>query len=172
VHGRRKLYAGILRLTPFILLALCKAYPRYQLKEKLFKHFFSAIPADKLIQTGKQYAKQILPDIIYREALSEIEWHQQNGNKIIIITASSAIWLKQWCIDNKVELIATEFELNNNFFTGKIKGSNCYGKQKQLIVQSIMKEGLFENSYGYGNTRSDKHFMKLLKNSYYKKFRY
>jgi phosphoserine phosphatase len=128
------------------------------------------LPA-QLEELGKYYSIDRLPNIIYKEALDRIEMHKKNNHRVIILTASSAIWLSEWCKQNNLELIGTKYEVFANQYTGKILGGNCYGRQKLLIVKEIISKNKGLPTYGYGDSKADKLFLGVLEYSYFKPFR-
>ena len=171
VNGRFNYFKGLIILSPWIFLYFIKIFPNYRLKEKFFKYYLSKYPCNKLNTLGKEYAINIIPTITYKEAINRIEWHRNNDHRIIILTASSPIWLSEWCSSNKIEIIGTEFESINGKYTGKIKGKNCHGREKLKIVSEILASCDATDSFGYGDSKSDLYFMKALKKFEYRGFK-
>jgi phosphatidylglycerophosphatase C len=168
-RGKNYFILGILLLTPWIVLYLLKLFPNFRLKEMFFRYFLANyFSVDQLENIGKSYSNKRLPSIVYKEALKRIKWHKENNHKIIILTASSSIWLSDWCRLNELELIGTEFEKVGNKYTGKIIGKNCHGLQKMVIVDKILNETEFNLTYGYGDSEADKLFLYRLKNIDYR----
>ncbi|RNC63771.1 MULTISPECIES: HAD-IB family phosphatase [Proteiniphilum] len=159
-------YKGILSLIPFTLLYFFRIYPNFKLKERLFSFFFKNKPESYLIKKGNEFCEKKLPYICRRDAIKLIEWHKKRNDRIIILTASSSIWLKKWCDINGMELIGTIYEIKNGVFTGKIKGGNCHGLRKKRIVLDLIKEKNYTTSFGYGNSNSDNYFLELLEIHY------
>lgn len=162
-------FLGLLQLSPFIFLFFLKLYPNHKLKELFFGFYLADYYSiEKLENLGKVYAIKRLPSLVYNDALKQLYWHKANNHKVIILTASSSIWLSEWCSLNELELIGTEFEKKEGKYTGRILGKNCHGQQKMLIVEKIIKETGVLISYGYGDTKADKPFLGRLKFSCFK----
>jgi HAD superfamily phosphoserine phosphatase-like hydrolase len=141
----------------------------FKLKEIFFTYYLAKYYSiEELENIGKSYAKKRLPKIIYKGALKQIKWHKENNHKVIILTASSTIWLSAWCKLNELEIIGTEFAKKDGKFTGKIWGKNCHGKQKLLILNNILSETGVSLTYGYGDSKADKLFLEKVKYSNYK----
>lgn len=171
VFCRGKFYflLGLLLLSPFIALYLIKLLPNYRLKEIFFRYYLASyFSADDLENLGKTYSVKRLPNIFYKEAIKQINWHKENNHRIIILTASSSIWLSEWCRSNELEIIGTQFAKSGNKYTGKIYGKNCYGRQKKIIVEKILNETPFILTYGYGDSKADKNFLSILRHGNYK----
>ncbi|MGH1434217.1 MAG: HAD-IB family hydrolase [Lewinella sp.] len=158
-HGFWGLYWGFLLHLPYLMMYLLGRYPNDRFKEKIFTHFYAGKTKEDLAQKGKQFCQQKLPSMIYAGAWQQLHWHQQQGHRIIILTASSAIWLKNWCETHQFELIATTFAIQNGRYTGKIEGKNCYGEEKAKQIASILSQYPAFEVYGYGDRASDAAFL-------------
>ena len=172
IYSRGKIYFlfGIVYLFPFILLFFLKLYSNHKLKEKFFKFYLASITPIDLEKLGESYSLNKLPNIIFKDATKKIEWHKKNHHRVIILTASSPIWLSKWCETNEVELIGTQFEIVNGKYTGNIFGSNCYGYEKYLIAKKIITNDKSIKTFGYGDSKSDNYFLDLTTNKFYKCF--
>jgi len=169
VRGKSYFFYGLLKTSLFIIAYLIRLYPNYRLKEKFFQTYLKKYSPENLIQLGNEYSINRLPELLYNDALERILWHKSNGHRVIILTASSPIWLAGWCKSNDLEIIGTEFQINDGRYTGRIKGKNCYGEEKFKIVNKILSDNTEIETYGYGDSKSDLFFLKSLKNY---KFRY
>ncbi|WP_367389488.1 HAD-IB family hydrolase [Lewinella sp. LCG006] len=159
-HGSWRFFWGFLLHLPYLILYLLGRYPNDLIKEKIFTHFYAGKTEEELAQQGKQFCEQKLPALIYAGARQQLQWHQQQGHRIIILTASSAIWLKPWCDANHFEIIATTFETQNGRYTGNLQGENCYGEEKRKRIASVLSNAPSSEVYGYGDRTSDQAFLK------------
>lgn len=171
VCGRNVFFKGLFLLSPYIVLHLIGLYPNDRLKEKFFQIFLAGHDMQTLRRLGQGYALSRLPSLVYIQALDRIEWHKSQGHRIVILTASSSIWLEAWCTLHGLELIGTDFEVDMGRYTGKIAGKNCHGREKVKFVDQILLELPEAMTYGYGNSRSDWHFLNRLAHRFYKPFR-
>ncbi len=171
VCGKFNFYLGLLYLGPYIFLYLINQYPNFKLKEKVFKFYLAKYDEQELKILGDRYSHLVLPRFIYSEALQKIQWHQKNSDRVIIITASSPIWLGGWCAQNNLEIIGTLYESLNGKYTGKILGRNCYGTEKMNIVKKILSVDNYSKTYGYGNSKGDLPFLNIVGSKHYKPFK-
>ncbi len=170
-RGKLNFLLGLLLLSPFIALYLIKLFPNYRLKEMFFRHYLASYySAEDLENLGKSYSVKRLPNIIYKEPIKQIIWHKENNHRIIILTASSSLWLSEWCRSNELDIIGTEFVKSKDNYTGKINGENCYGLQKKIIIEKILNETPFNLTYGYGDSKADKNFLSILRHGNYKPY--
>lgn len=171
VYSTPKLYWGLLWNGIFLVLFLFKLYPNYLFKEKIFSYFFQNYSVHELEKNGTIYGKNKLPKSIRPQALKRLKWHQKQNHQIVILTASSRIWLQQWCLDNNFLLIDTVYEVSEDKYTGKIKGKNCWGKEKVNRLQKCINLSDYSISYGYGDSKADHFFLALVDKAFYKPFK-
>ncbi len=164
--GKWRYRFGFLLVMPIIILYQLKIYPNHKLKELVFGLFFGGMDSVELSEIGGKFSTEVIPRICHTAVLKKIEWHKQMGHRVLILTASSGIWLDKWCKYMGVDLIGTNFEEKNGKMTGKIDGKNIYGKKKREILQMILSENNYEDSYGYGNSPSDEYFLELVNHRY------
>jgi nitrous oxide reductase len=62
-----------------------------------------------------------------------------------------------------MKIIDTTFENDGQYYTGKIAGENCYGKEKAKQMLPILAASRGVPSYGYGHGRGDAHFIAEVK---------
>ena len=160
--GFPRLCLGILYNLPFICLFYLKMYPNQKLKERFFSFFYEGTSEVELEKEGDSFGKSVIPGLCFKSALDVIAWHKQQGHDIYLLTASSKIWLNEWCRINDIRLIATEFEVIDGRYTGMIKGKNCYGEEKFNRIQVLLESYDFSETYGYGDRASDKFYLTRL----------
>ena len=108
----------------------------------------------------------MLNKIRKKDALDKITWHQRQGHKIVVVSASMECWLQKWCTVNKVELIATRLEIKENKLTGRFATKNCYGPEKVQRIKAYLNLDDFNFIYAYGDSRGDKEMLELADNAY------
>ncbi len=139
-------------------------------KEKLLTHFFRGTTATDFQEKANAYVKSRLPHIIKVAALERIQWHQQQGHRIIVVSASIEQWIKPWCINLNIECIATKLETKEGILTGKLVGNNCIGKEKVRRIENHLDLKKVTYSYGYGNSKGDLEMLQFVDKAYYKNF--
>ena len=161
--GRGAYRRGILWLSPWIVLYFLRLYPNWRLKERFFSHFFKGAEEAALMAIGEAFSATVLPQMCRPDMLERIRWHQSQGHEVVVLTASSAIWLGGWCRRQKAQLTGTAFQVKDGCYTGKLEGFNCHGLRKKDLVAAKLAGGAYaNNTYGYGNSRSDAAFLKLV----------
>jgi len=161
-HGSVKLYYCYFYYSFYVLLYFLKLYPNSKLKELFFGFFYKGFQEKKLNKLGDEFSVQKIDSFFNEGASKVLKWHQEKSHDILILTASSDIWIGEWCRRNGYNLINTKFEVKNGVFTGKIDGKNCYGKEKLKRIENLIKQYDFKQTYGYGDSNADLHFLKKM----------
>ena len=106
-----------------------------------------------------EFVKIELKKYFFKEAIKKIEEHKKAGRKILLL--SNAIYALTGEIANYLgvdEYIASELEIKDNRYTGKLVGSLAYGENKLEKVKSFLvsRSGLsLDNTWAYADHRSD-----------------
>lgn len=164
-------YAGLLKLSPMLVAYTFKLIPNHIAKEKLIAHFFKGWDANRFQKLAKQYSSEQINKIIRPKAIEKIKWHQEQGHKVVMVSASMECWLEAWCDMQNIELISTQLEMRDNKLTGKFATKNCYGIEKANRVKKAYNLSDYNYIYAYGDSHGDKELLALADKSFYKPFR-
>ena len=86
---------------------------------------------DKLTDIRKKFIDTKIKPIIRDKAMRAVLGEIKKNNKVIIATATNSFVTRPIAeLFSVKELIATEFEIINNKFTGKVKGLPCFKEGK------------------------------------------
>jgi len=169
--GKPAYYMSLLKLSPMLTAYTFKLIPNHIAKEKLVAHFFKGWDAQQFRKLAEQYSLEKIGNITRPKAIEKITWHQDQGHKVVIVSASMDCWLKAWCDKNSIDLIATRLEIKNNKLTGKFSTPNCYGIEKVNRVHESYDLSRYDHTYAYGDSRGDRELLALADESFYKPFR-
>lgn len=169
--GKPSYYIGLLLLSPMLTAYALKLIPNHLAKEKLITHFFKEWNVDQFQKLAEQYSREEIDKITRPKAIEKIRWHQEQGHKVIIVSASMECWVKAWCDKNNIDLISTRLEIKDKKLTGNFATKNCYGIEKANRVKQAHDLSLYDHSYAYGDSRGDKELLALADESFYKPFR-
>ncbi len=169
--GKSTYYVGLLKLSPMLVAYTFKLIPNHIAKEKLIAHFFKGWDTDRFQKLAEQYSSEQINKIIRPKAIEKIKWHQEQGHKVVIVSASIECWLEAWCDIQNIELISTQLEMGDNKLTGKFATKNCYGIEKANRVLNAYNINDYEYICAYGDSRGDRELLALADASFYKPFR-
>jgi len=171
VVGDAKFIWGMILLSPMLIAYKLKLIPNYKAKQYMLSYFFKGTSEEKFMQVANEYSLNHIDTILRPKAMEKIAWHKEQGHKIVIVSASIECWLKPWCDENNLDLIATKLEIKDGIVTGKFLTKNCYGIEKANRVQEQYDLSEYDHIYAYGDSRGDKELLELADESFYKPFR-
>lgn len=168
--GKPKTVIGGILLSPTLAGYALRLMDNSKAKQQVLKYFFGGMPIDKMRELGERYAKERLPKILRPAGLERLQWHQQQGHKIVIVSASTEYWLKPWTEAMGFDLLATQLEVKDNQLTGRYAGENCHSEEKVRRIQAAYELAQFDEIYAYGDTSGDKPMLALAHQGFYKPF--
>lgn len=170
-RGTYSFYWGFLLNAPYLALMVFKLIPNWKGKERMLTWFFAGESIDEFNRKGEEFCKQIVPGLIRPKALVEIENHQREGSTIVVVSASAENWIAPWCKTLGLSCLATQLEVVDDKVTGKIKGFNCYGPEKEKRLRSCYDLNDFDEVYAYGDSSGDTEMLALAQQKFFKPFR-
>lgn len=157
--------------SPYLLGFILGLISRQNAKEKVCELFFKGMSRKDFNIAAEKFTGSILPLIIRPAALEKIRWHRENGDRIILVSASFEDYLAFWCRDNGMETIGTRLEEKDGALTGRFATPNCWGPEKVNRIKSYLKLEEYSTIYAYGDSRGDKEMLALANEPFYKPFR-
>jgi HAD superfamily hydrolase (TIGR01490 family) len=121
----------------------------------------------ELCELGARYART-LGSIVRPEALDTIHWHQAQGDRVVVVSASLHLYLSEWCREVGVELICTELEVKAGRVTGRYRGGDCTGREKARRVRERYELARYPVVYAYGDTPEDAELLALAHRRYFR----
>lgn len=170
-RGVSRFYAGFLLNSPYLVAYKLKLISNQTAKEKVLRFFFGQMPVPVFEEYCNRFASQVIPQLIRPQAMEEIKKLQQDGARVIIVSASPENWVHKWCDSIGVQTIATRLTVQSGKLTGTIEGHNCHGEEKVRRIQQAFNLADYEEIYAYGDTSGDKPMLSIATYSYMKPFR-
>ena len=161
---------GFILLSPMLVLYKLKIVPNWRAKEYVLSYFFKGEHIDEFNTKGKAFAERILPAMIRKKTVDKFNRYIEQGDMVIIVSASAVNWVKPWADKHGVELIATNLEIKNDRLTGRILGRNCYGPEKVSRIKGQINLSDYSEIHVYGDSRGDREMLDLATHAFYKKF--
>jgi HAD superfamily phosphoserine phosphatase-like hydrolase len=127
---------------------------------------YSGRKVGKVVAAGEKYAEDIIPNFLRCVALSKLNWHKNNGDLIVIVSASLDIYLKPWCIENGFALVCSELEVNRSKFSGRYVDGDCSCANKPKLISSKFELVKYDKIYAYGDTKEDLAMLSLADEAY------
>ncbi|HBH23430.1 MAG TPA: HAD-IB family hydrolase [Cytophagales bacterium] len=168
--GSSGFYAGMFLCMPYILYCTLIIKKGWKAKERVLQYFLKGQKKEDLYEIGTKFRNEIIPGIVEPAALEKIKWHQEQGHRVVIVSASLDFWLKKWTDDHGLELIATEIAFENGKASGKFATPNCNGMEKVRRIKEILDLNEYKPIYAYGNSHGDMPMINLADYKFYKYF--
>ncbi len=169
--GDVRFLSGMAILSPMLAAFKLRLIPNYKAKEMMLSYFFKGMSEYKFRQAAVEYSLNKIDAVIRPKAMKKIKWHQEQGHKVVIVSASMECWLKPWCHRNNIELVSTKMEFEDGVISGKFLGKNCHGNEKVRRIMETYNLDEYEYIYAYGDSGGDKAMLELADESFYKPFR-
>ena len=153
------------KILPWIQAYYLKLYPAHAMRPRLFQSMFKGIAANFLQNLAQEYAQQLIQNLD-QELLQQLRLHQQNGDRVVLVSASIDLYLVPICEFLNIELICTATEIKNGLLTGHYSSEDCSCEQKKLrILQQYNLED-YQYIYAYGNSEEDLDMLSLADHPY------
>lgn len=155
-----------LRLILHTIKYFLKIYSRRQYKEIYINHVISLSRSRDHKKSFNNFSEYLL-GLILKDAVGKIEELKEKGYYTILMSASPDLYLKT--VSKKLgfsELICTETIFKDNYI--KIRGLNCYGKNKILMLLERHEKGKIDwnASYCFSDSHTDMELLNLFGNPY------
>ena len=136
------------------------------MRQQIVKQGLTGLNQATLEQQGQLFAEQYIPSVLRQQAIERIQWHQQRGDRIILVSASLDVYLKPWCQQMAIELCCAELAVNNHKLSGHYRNGDCTGQAKANRVKAMVDLAQFSRIYAYGDTAEDKELLALADEAY------
>jgi HAD superfamily hydrolase (TIGR01490 family) len=169
--GYWQFHFGFLLFSPLLVVMRLKMYSNEKVKQRLFSYFYKNISIDQFNYWGNEFIAEI-DKTVRSKALNALKSHIENGDEIIIISASVENWIKPWAKKTGINtVLATKIETDKNgLLTGKFSTKNCYGQEKINRLLEIYPCRKDYKIIVYGDSCGDKELMDFSDEKYYNKF--
>lgn len=120
---------------------------------------------EELCQWREEYIELHIKPIIKPKTFDLINKHRDAGDHLVIVTATNSFITEPTkAIFGIDDLIATEPEMKNGNFTGKVHGTPSFGPGKVTRLQEWLKNSShsLEGSYFYSDSRNDIPLLELV----------
>lgn len=169
-HGKIKLFVGLSILSPILILFKLGLIRNSKAKQILFSFFFKGVKATDFDSICEKYSNRI-NEILNKNAIEKIMWHQSEGHDVIIDSASISNWIKPWASSLGITtVIGTEIDLKDEIISGVFSSENCYGQEKVNRFIEIYPERELYQLYVYGDSAGDKELLSIADFPFYRRF--
>lgn len=158
--GWRAFMWGMLLYAPLLVLMKLRLYHNGKTKEKVLSHFFKGWKVEDFKNTCQRFAGTYR-HILRPESVKILRQAQQDGARVLIVSASVDYWVQPFFPD--IEVIGTRLEeqgtKGESRLTGRFLTPNCYGEEKVRRVKEIIDDSNSYHIIAYGDSRGDREML-------------
>ena len=170
--GTGRWLMNLIRLLPVFISYVLGLASRDTVKIHVIRRFFKNVPTEKIDESAKRFAEDVISGLIRPEAMKALKQRQKQPYTLYICSASISPYLKHWGKAHGItNIMATELESHNGVCTGEISGWNIWGPGK---LRRISAEFMGQNVHikeAYGDSRGDLEMLNAAQVSYWRPFR-
>lgn len=168
--GDTAYYAGMLLLSPWLVAMKAGIISNTAAKEKMLSHFFKGMALGDFNRYCSAFTDKALPLLLRPDAMEKIRAHQNNGDEVVVVSASAENWVEGWCKAHDIACLATQLKVVNHTITGKLNGPNCNGPEKVNRIKANYDPAQYESVYCYGDTSGDQPMLSIATHPFYRHF--
>jgi HAD superfamily hydrolase (TIGR01490 family) len=139
-------------------------------KVKALRSFYKGWTEEQMTDARIRFTAEVIPSMLFPKAVERINWHKEQGHRIIVVTASCDAWLGDWAKEMNLEILCTEMELKNGVYTGELSKPNCRGKEKVNRVKQHLDLEDYSAVYAYGNDHGDNQLLAIADHPHFREF--
>jgi len=159
--GKPIYYFKLALFSPIFFLYKTKLMDNSYAKELLFRLYFNKIEEVKFKAIAKKYGETAINDILRDNIYKKFLKHIEDGDKILLVSASMRCWLEPWAKKYNVDLLCTELAFKDGKFSGHFATKNCHGKEKLLRIEKHLKLSDYTEIYAYGDSSGDDYMFEV-----------
>ena len=111
-----------------------------------------------------------LKDKINPEALLRLRWHQEQGDRVLLCSASPRLLLQPLADWLKVELLCTELEQSHGQWRPVLASANCKGPEKVRRLEEHLGPLEGRSIEAYGDSKGDRELLNAAAIPHYRSF--
>jgi phosphatidylglycerophosphatase C len=168
---RTEVALDLVRTLPLLAMYSARLVGNERHKMALFARAFQDMPADAYEGWARDFARSEIPPMIRAEALARVRFHQERGDRVVLVSASPTDWIVPWAASEGItEIIGNPAEVSDGRVTGRLAGANCYGPEKVRRLLTLHPERESYTLFAYGDGRGDRELLAAANHPYYRCF--
>jgi glycosyltransferase 2 family protein len=157
-----------LRFFPTWLLHRLRLLSADLAKERFLALFIT--PHSHLDSWAQEPFRESLLSCLRPEALARLRWHQQQGHRVILCSASPRFYLQPLADALSVELLATELHRRGDRWLPKLASPNCKGPEKVRRLEAYVVNLDEIRIEAYGDSEGDRDLLQRADIPHYRSF--
>ncbi len=169
LFGPLRLAGYAMVMAPLLLGYLLRIIPNGIAKERLLGRMLGGMAMSRLQAEAERFAADTLPSLVRPESAERIAWHQAQGHRVIIVSASLELYLKPWATALGItDVLATRLAEEQGRAAAAFEGVNCFGEEKAQRIRDYLGDVDALELYGYGDSNGDTQMLAMVEHAYYR----
>jgi HAD superfamily hydrolase (TIGR01490 family) len=165
--SKSRIVIGLSIVWPVIALYKIGWLPASKTRPILSKVAYWHRKESDVIACARHFNHEYLNKVVRPEMVEKIRWHQQQGDEVIVVSASLDPYLRIWCEQQGVKFICSQLEVRGARYTGRYVQGDCSEERKVTFLKSSLNISQFGKIYAYGDTPEDLPMLELADVKYY-----
>jgi phosphatidylglycerophosphatase C len=147
---------AILRALPWLIACAARLTDRHTAKEHVLRASLGGTPVVQAEGWAARFVESGLPGLLRPEMLARLAWHQAQGHRTVLVSASPSLYLRPWAQKMGFQAaLCTELEIVDERYTGRLASRNCWGPEKIRRLEAWWQQDTPVKLYAYGDSRGD-----------------
>lgn len=157
----------LLALVPAALHFLA-ARDRGAFKGSVLRATLGGVRREALDAWARRFVQRLLRTGLYADALQRIETHRQRGDRLVILSASTDLYVPRIARALGVdEAVCTGLRWREDGrLDGRLATANCSGAEKQRCLEALIARDAPTRVSAYANSSSDLAHLQLVQDAY------
>ena len=168
--GRVRMVAVMAVLSPMLILARLGLIDSGAAKGTMMRWFYAGRSRSELEAAAVVFCRDHLPRLLRPQGLARLRQHRDEGDTVLLVSASLDLWLRPFAEAEGIPLHATATGWSNDRFTG-LGGPNCRGAEKVRRIRAAVDPDTFAHIDAYGDSSGDTEMLALAHAAHFKPFR-
>lgn len=164
----RRLALGKPLFAPLIIGYRLGIVPATLVRASIVKFAFGGVAEEGISNTGRAFARDVLPQLLRQEAMQRIHWHKARGDTVVVVSGGFDMYLSHWCSQHGLALLCSKLESAGGVLTGRYLGAQCAGAEKCRRVRERYDVAGFPKVYAYGDTSEDFAMLEMAHEKYFR----
>jgi len=151
-----------------LLLLKLRLTSNHAFKQQLLKLLVQGEPARRVEELVVQFHTTHLESILNRPVVDSLLGHCAAGDDVYLVSSNFDFFLeplqKRWSLKG---ILATQTEVRDGRFTGRVLGPACDGREKLTRVIASFGERSAREAVAYGDSRGDSFLLDFVKTGHW-----
>jgi len=166
VSPRRRTFGGAL-LAPMVAGYKLGWVSPNRMRRSAVRFGFRGVPEAHASAQGELFAREVLPGVLRPQALERIQWHKEQGDRVVVVSGALDVYMSHWCRTHELELVCSRLESRDGRLTGRYRGEQCVNAEKARRVRDAYDLAAYPVIYAYGDTPEDRDLLGMAHRRYF-----